>query len=78
MAGVVATEVCHVVAYPPLCTCMHLLLQIAGQKSQTAVMPNTRSPIYNSHSEFFHLQLHDTLTVQVGRPRWQGCVADGL
>lgn len=46
---------------------MHLLLQIAGQKSQTAVMPNTRSPVYNSHSEFFNLQLHDTLTVQVGQ-----------
>jgi hypothetical protein len=48
------------------CALLLLLLQIAGQKSQTAVMPNTRSPIFNSHSEFFNLQLHDTLTVQVG------------
>lgn len=42
-----------------------LLLQVAGQQSQTAVMPNTRSPIYNSHHEFFNLQLPDVLTIQV-------------
>jgi hypothetical protein len=28
-------------------------------------MPNTRSPIYNSHHEFFNLQLPDVLTIQV-------------
>jgi hypothetical protein len=46
-------------------------LQIAGQSSQTAVMPNTRSPIYNSHHEFFNLQLPDVLTVQVSCHSYQ-------
>ena len=40
--------------------------QVAGQKQQTAVMPHSRSPIYNSHHEFFNVQLPDVLTVQVG------------
>lgn len=53
-----------------LCTCKMsvavLSAQVAGQKQQTVVMPHSRSPIYNSHHEFFNVQLPDVLTVQVG------------
>jgi hypothetical protein len=53
------------------------VLQIANQKAQTVVLPHTRSPIFNSHHEFFNVQLNDVLTVQVGGaagPVW-GCAA---
>lgn len=43
-----------------------LLLQVAGQKQQTVVLPHTRSPTYNAHFEFFNVTVPDTLQVQVG------------
>jgi hypothetical protein len=39
--------------------------QVAGQKAQTVVMPNSLSPVFNSHFEFYNVRLPDTLEVEV-------------
>jgi hypothetical protein len=60
-----------------LCTLLLLLvvLQVAGQKQQTAVLPHTRSPTYNAHFEFFNVTVPDALLVQVRRDaRFECCV----
>lgn len=43
----------------------YVFLKVAGQKQQTVVMPNTHSPVYNAHYEFYNVQAQDVLSVQV-------------
>eukprot|EP00879_Flechtneria_rotunda_P008728 GHRR01009142.1.p1 GENE.GHRR01009142.1~~GHRR01009142.1.p1 ORF type:complete len:896 (+),score=341.24 GHRR01009142.1:1003-3690(+) len=43
----------------------YVLLKVAGQKQQTAVMPQTTHPTYNAHFEFFNVQLQDVLKIEV-------------
>lgn len=45
----------------------YVVVTVAGQKKQTAIVKQSLNPVFNAHFEFFNVQLYDVVAIKVSR-----------